>query len=259
VIPGELLPAADGSTIPKKKVQMASKRTAIVTGASQGIGAALVEALLNAGYNLVATSRNINQSLAASSNLVLVAGDIGKRETATKIVAAAIGNFGSIDLLVTNAGIFSTKPFTEFTTDDFNALVSTNLLGFLYITQLAVEQMLKQQSGAVVSITAALADQPITGVNAAVPMITKGGLNAVIKSLAIEYARQGIRFNAVAPGIVDTPMHTDDPKEFLRTLQPMGKIASVKDVIDAVLFLANAGQVTGEVLHVDGGSHAGRW
>ncbi len=238
---------------------MASKRTAIVTGASQGIGAALVEALLNAGYNLVATSRNINQSLAASSNLVLVAGDIGKRETATKIVAAAIGNFGGIDLLVTNAGIFSTKPFTEFTTDDFNALVSTNLLGFLYITQLAVEQMLKQQSGAVVSITAALADQPITGVNAAVPMITKGGLNAVIKSLAIEYARQGIRFNAVAPGIVDTPMHTDDPKEFLRTLQPMGKIASVKDVIDAVLFLANAGQVTGEVLHVDGGSHAGRW
>src|SRR5216684_2984588 len=223
---------------------MASKRTAIVTGASQGIGAALVEALLNAGYNLVATSRNINQSLAASSNLVLVAGDIGKRETATKIVAAAIGNFGSIDLLVTNAGIFSTKPFTEFTTDDFNALVLTNLLGFLYITQLAVEQMLKQQSGAVVSITAALADQPITG------------LNAVIKSLAIEYARQGIRFNAVAPGIVDTPMHTDDPKEFLRTLQPMGKIASVKDVIDGVLFLAHAGQVTGEVLHVDGGSHA---
>ncbi len=238
---------------------MASKRTAIVTGASQGIGAALVEALLNAGYNLVATSRNINQSLAASSNLVLVAGDIGKRETATKIVAAAIGNFGGIDLLVTNAGIFSTKPFTEFTTDDFNALVSTNLLGFLYITQLAVAQMLKQQAGAVVSITASLADQPIAGVNAAVPMITKGGLNAVIQSLAIEYAKEGIRFNAVAPGIVDTPMHTDDPKEFLRTLQPMGKIASVNDVIDGVLFLAHAGQVTGEVLHVDGGSHAGRW
>ncbi len=238
---------------------MSSKRTAIVTGASQGIGAALVEALLNAGYNVVATSRNVNQSLSASSNLVLVAGDIGKNETAIKVVEAAIENFGSIDLLVTNAGIFSTKPFTEFTTDDFNALVSTNLLGFLYITQLAVAQMLKQQAGAVVSITASLADQPIAGVNAAVPMITKGGLNAVIKSLAIEYANEGIRFNAVAPGIVDTPMHTDDPKEFLRTLQPMGKIASVKDVIDAVLFLAHAGQVTGEVLHVDGGSHAGRW
>ena len=238
---------------------MSSKRTAIVTGASQGIGAALVEACLNAGYNVVATSRNINRSLAASSNLVLVDGDIGKKETATKVVAAALENFGSIDLLVTNAGIFSTKPFTEFTTDDFNALVSTNLLGFLYVTQLAVEQMLKQQSGAVVSITAALADQPIAGVNAAVPMITKGGLNAVIKSLAIEYAKEGIRFNAVAPGIVDTPMHTNDPAEFLRTLQPMGQIARASDVVDAVLYLAHAGQVSGEVLHVDGGSHAGRW
>src|SRR6266481_6586275 len=236
-----------------------TQKTAIVTGASQGIGAALVEALLNAGYNVVATSRNVNQSLAASSNLVLVAGDIGTKETAAKVIVAAMENFGSIDLLVTNAGIFSTKPFTEFTTDDFNALVSTNLLGFLYITQLAVARMLKQTSGAVVSITAALADQPIAGVNAAVPMITKGGLNAVIKSLAIEYAKDGIRFNAVAPGIVDTPMHADDPKEFLGTLQPMGKIASVNDVIDAVLFLAHAGQVTGEVLHVDGGSHAGRW
>jgi NAD(P)-dependent dehydrogenase (short-subunit alcohol dehydrogenase family) len=238
---------------------MSSKRTAIVTGASQGIGAASVEALLNAGYNVVATSRNVNQSLAASSNLVLVAGDIGKQETAAKVVAAAMDTFGSIDLLVTNAGIFSTKPFTDFTTDDFNALVSTNLLGFLYITQLSVEQMLKQKAGAVVSITAALADQPTAGVNAAVPMITKGGLNAVIKSLAIEYAKEGIRFNAVAPGIVDTPMHKNDPKELLRTLQPMGQIARVNDVIDAVLYLAHAGQVTGEVLHVDGGSHAGRW
>jgi NAD(P)-dependent dehydrogenase (short-subunit alcohol dehydrogenase family) len=238
---------------------MLSKRTAIVTGASQGIGAALVEALLKSGYNIVATSRNVNQSLAASSNLILVAGDIGKQDTAAKVVVAALENFGSIDLLVTNAGIFFTKPFTEFTTDDFNALVSTNLLGFLYITQLAVEQMLKQRAGAVVSITAALADQPIAGVNAAVPMITKGGLNAVIKSLAIEYAREGIRFNAVAPGIVDTPMHKDDPKDFLRTLQPMGKIAHVDDVVDAVLYLAHAGQVSGEVLHVDGGSHAGRW
>jgi NAD(P)-dependent dehydrogenase (short-subunit alcohol dehydrogenase family) len=238
---------------------MSSTRTAIVTGASQGIGAALVEALLNAGHNVVATSRSVNQSLAASSNLVLVAGDIGKRDTAARVVTAAIENFGSIDLVVTNAGIFSTKPFTEFTTDDFNALVSTNLLGFLYITQLAVEQMLKQKSGAVVSITAALADQPIAGVNAAVPMITKGGLNAVIKSLAIEYATKGIRFNAVAPGIVDTPMHKESPKDVLRTLQPMGQIARVHDVIDAVLYLAGAGQVTGEVLHVDGGSHAGRW
>jgi len=238
---------------------MSLKRTAIVTGASQGIGAALVEELLNTGYNVVATSRNVNRSLAASSNLVLVAGDIGKKDTAARVVAAAMENFGRIDLLVTNAGIFSIKPFTDFTTDDFNALVSTNLLGFLYITQLAVQQMLKQKSGSVVSITAALADQPIAGVTAAVPMITKGGLNAVIKSLAIEYAKEGIRFNAVAPGIVDTPMHKNDPKEFLRTLQPMGKIARVNDVIDAVVYLAHAGQVSGEVLHVDGGSHAGRW
>jgi len=238
---------------------MSSTQTAIVTGASQGIGAALVEALLNAGYNVVATSRNVDRSLTASSNLVLVAGDIGTKETAAKVVVAAMETFGSIDLLVTNAGIFSVKPFTEFTTDDFNALVSTNLLGFLYITQLAVKQMLQQKSGAVVSITAALADQPIAGVNAAVPMITKGGLNAVIKSLAIEYAKEGIRFNAVAPGIVDTPMHKNDPKESLRTLQPMGRIARVDDVSDAVLYLAHADQVTGEVLHVDGGSHAGRW
>src|SRR6202171_1692068 len=237
---------------------MSSRRTAIVTGASQGIGAALVEALVNAGDNVVATSRNVYPSVAASPNLVHGAADIGKKETATKVVAAAMENFGSVDLLVTNAGIFSTKPFTKFTTDDFNALVSTNLLGFLFITQLAVEQMLKQRAGAVVSITAALADQPIAGVNAAVPMITKGGLNAVIKSLAIEYAKEGIRFNAVAPGIVDTPMHKDDPKDLLRTLQPMGQIAHVNDVIDAVLYLAHAGQVSGEVLHVDGGSHAGR-
>jgi NAD(P)-dependent dehydrogenase (short-subunit alcohol dehydrogenase family) len=238
---------------------MSSKKTAVVTGASRGIGAALVEAVLHAGYNVVATSRQINQSLTASSNLILVDGDIGKKETATKVIAAAMEHFGTVDLLVTNAGIFSTKPFTEFTTDDFNALVSTNLLGFLYVTQLAVEQMLKQGSGAVVSITAALADQPIAGVNAAVPMITKGGLNAVIKSLAIEYAKDGIRFNAVAPGIVDTPMHDNDPKDFLKTLQPMGRMAHVKDIADAVLYLAHAGQVSGEVLHVDGGSHAGRW
>src|SRR5258705_8831584 len=200
---------------------MSSNRTAIVTGASQGIGAASVKALLNAGYNVVATSRNVNKSLAASSNLALVAGDIGKKETATKVIAAALENFGSVDLLVTNAGIFSTKPFTEFTTDDFNALVSTNLLGFLYVPQLAVEQMLKQRSGAVVSITAALADQPIAGLNAAVPMITKGGLNAVIKSLAIEYAKDGIKVNAGAPRNVDTPKHNDEPKKVLKTVHPM--------------------------------------
>jgi NAD(P)-dependent dehydrogenase (short-subunit alcohol dehydrogenase family) len=238
---------------------MPDQKTAIITGASRGIGAGLVEAFLKQGYNVVATSRTVSQQLTASAALVLVDGDIGKPETAAKVVEAAIKNFGRIDVLVNNAGIFFTKPFTEFSTADFNALVSTNLLGFLYITQLAVKQMLKQKSGSVVSITAALADQPILGVNGSVPMITKGGLNSIIRSLAIEYAKQGIRFNAVAPGVVDTPMHKDNPKDFLKTLQPMGSIAETKDVADAVLYLAQAVQVTGEVLHVDGGVHAGRW
>jgi NAD(P)-dependent dehydrogenase (short-subunit alcohol dehydrogenase family) len=238
---------------------MSNKKTAIVTGGAQGIGAGLVEGFLKEGYNVVATSRKFNPPWAASPTLVLVAGDIGQQETAAEAVEAAIKQFGSIDVLVNNAGIFFTKPFPEFTTEDFNALISTNLLGFLYITQLTVKQMLKQKSGSVVNISAALADNPIAGVNASVPMIIKGGLNTVTRSLAIEYAKEGIRFNAVAPGVVDTPLHKDSPKEHLRTLQPMGKIATIKDVVDAVLYLAHADQVTGEVLHVDGGAHSGRW
>jgi NAD(P)-dependent dehydrogenase (short-subunit alcohol dehydrogenase family) len=219
----------------------------------------LVEASLKECYNVVATSRDVSQSLSASPSLILLEGDIGKQETAAKAVEAAIEHFGTIDVLVNNAGIFYTKPFTDFTTEDFNALVSTNLLGFLSITQLVVKQMLKQKAGSVVSVTASLADQPIAGINGSVSMITKGGLNTVIRSLAIEYAKEGIRFNAVAPGVVDTSMHKDDPKDFLRTLQPMGKVVDVKDVVDAVLYLAKAGQVSGEVLHLDGGAHAGRW
>ena len=233
---------------------MSEKKTAIVTGASQGIGAGLVEAFLQQGYNVVATSRDVSQSMTASPSLVLVDGDIGKQETATKVVEAAIKQFPTVDVLVTNAGIFYTKPFTDFTTQDFNALVSTNLLGFLYITQLTVKQMRKQKSGSVVSISASLADRPIEGVNGSVSMITKGGLNAVIQSLAIEYAKEGIRFNAVALGVVDTPMHQDDPKT-----SSMRKIATVKDVVDAVLYMAQAGHVSGEVLHVDGGAPARRW
>ena len=238
---------------------MPDSKTAIVTGAGQGIGAALVEGFLNKGYNVVATSRNVTQSLAASTRLVLVDGDIGSQETASRTVEAATTRFGTIDVLVNNAGIFRTRPFTEFTTDDFNALVSTNLLGFLYITQFTVKQMLKQKSGNVVNISAALVDQPVAGENASVSVMTKGGLNAVTRSLAIEYAKNGIRFNAVAPGVVDSPMHKDEPKDLLRTFQPMGKIVAVKDIVDAVLFLAEAEQVTGEILRVDGGSHAGRW
>jgi NAD(P)-dependent dehydrogenase (short-subunit alcohol dehydrogenase family) len=248
-----------GSSRPNQGAYMPDKKTAIVTGAQKGIGAGLVDGFLKQGYNLVATSRNVSQSLTASPNLVLVDGDIGKQETAAKAVDAAIKHFASIDVLVNNAGIFRTKPFTDFTTEDFHALVSTNLLGFLYITQLAVKQMLKQASGNVVTISASLVDQPFVGEKASVSMITKGGLNAVTRSLAIEYAKEGIRFNAVAPGVVDTPLHKNDPKESLKTFQPMGKIVEVKDIVDAVLYLAQANQVTGEILHVDGGAHAGRW
>jgi len=236
---------------------LTDRKAAIVTGAARGIGASLVEAFLNEGYNVVATSRQVSQSLTESTRLALVDGDIGKQETAANIVEAAIMHFGAIDVLVNNAG--RAKPFTEFTNEDFNALVSTNLLGFLYITQLSVKQMLKQKSGNVVTITASSADQPIAGDNGSVSMITKGGLNTVTRSLAIEYAKEGIRFHAVAPGVVDTPMHKDESREFLKTLQPMERMVAVKDIVDAVLYLSEAGQVTGEVLHVDGGAHAGRW
>ena len=195
---------------------MPDRKTAIITGASRGIGAGLVEAFLKQGYNVVATSRNVSQQLTASTALILIDGDIGKPETAAKVVEAAITNFGSIDVLVSNAGIFFTKPFTEFSTADFDALVSTNLLGFLYITQLAVRQMLKQKSGSVVSITAALADQPILGINGSVSMITKGGLNSIIRSLAIEYAKEGIRFNAVARASSTLQCTKLIPRTFLR-------------------------------------------
>ena len=236
---------------------MSGKRTAIVTGASHGIGAGLVEGFLSEGYNVVATALDASESFTASPNLVLTDGDISKPETAAKAVGAAIKHFGTIDVLVNNAGIYRAKPFTGFTVEDFNALVSINLLGFLYMTQLTVKQMLKQKSGNVVTISAALADQPIAGVNASVSMITKGGLNTVTRSLAIEYAKEGIRFNAVAPGVVDTPLHKNDPQDSLTTRQPMGRVVEVKDIVDAVLYLAQAAQVTGEVLHVDGGAHAG--
>jgi NAD(P)-dependent dehydrogenase (short-subunit alcohol dehydrogenase family) len=238
---------------------MSGEKTAIVTGAQQGIGAGFVEGFLKEGYNVVATSLKVSQSMTASPRLVLVDGDIGKQETGEKAVGAAIKHYGTIDVLVNNAGIFRTKPFTDFTTEDFNALVSTNLLGFLYITQLTVNQMLKQKSGNVVTISASLVDQPFVDEKASVSMMTKGGLNALTRSLAIEYAKQGIRFNAVAPGVVNTPLHKDDSQDVLEKFQPMGKIVEIKDIVDAVLYLARAGQVTGEILHVDGGAHAGRW
>jgi len=241
---------------------MVSKGTIIVTGASQGIGAGVVQTFLDRGYNVVANSRNIISSgtFRESEKLALVDGNIGESAVAAKIVETAITRFGSIDALVNNAGIFLAKPFTEFTTEDFEALSTVNLKGFLYVTQGSVKQMLTQKKGgSVVSITTSLVVNPIAGMTASVSMITKGGLEAVTRSLASEYAKEHIRFNAVAPGIVDTPMHVNNPKDFLKTLSPMGTISSVSDIVDAVVYLTEARNITGEVLHVDGGSHQGRW
>jgi NAD(P)-dependent dehydrogenase (short-subunit alcohol dehydrogenase family) len=237
-------------------------RTVIVTGASQGIGAGVVQAFLARGYDVVGTARKATKSkeLSPSDHLALIDGDIGQFETAQKVAELAIKKFGSIDAVVTNAGIFLVKPFTEYTADDFHALVSTNLAGFIYITQLAVKQMQAQKTGgSVVSITAALVDNPIAGIPASVSMITKGGLNAGLRSLAFEYAKEHIRFNAVAPGTVDTPLHAEEPKDFLKTLSPMGSISTVEDIASAVLYLTEARHITGEVLHVDGGAHLGKW
>ena len=239
-----------------------NQKTVIVTGASQGIGAGIVQAFLARGYNVVGTARSATKSkeLSASDHLALIDGDIGQFETAQKVAQLAIKRFGSIDAVIASAGIFLVKPFTDYTPDDFRALVSTNLAGFIYITQLAVKQMLSQKSGgSIVTISAALADNPIAGVTASVPMITKGGLNAVMRSLAIEYAKEHIRFNAVAPGVVDTPLHAEDSNDSLKTLSPMGSISTVEDIANAVVYLTEARQITGEVLHVDGGAHIGKW
>ena len=240
---------------------MASRKTVIVTGASQGIGAAIVQAFLDRGYNVVGTSRNASRAgFAPSPNLALVDGDIGQAATAEKVVQTAISKFGSIDHVINNAGIFAVKPFTDYTADDFHRFVSTNLGGFIFITQLAVKQILSQGTGgSVTTITASLADNPIAGSPASIPMITKGGLNAVTISLASEYAKQNIRFNAVAPGVVDSPLHKNTPKDLMKTLSPMGTVSEPKDIASAVVFLTEADHVTGEVLHVDGGAHVGRW
>jgi NAD(P)-dependent dehydrogenase (short-subunit alcohol dehydrogenase family) len=241
---------------------MNETKTVIVTGASQGIGACLVKTFLERGYSVVANSRNITKSgaFAPSSKLALVDGSIAESTTAAKIVETAINKFKSIDALVNNAGIFFAKPFTDYTTEDFKALSSINLEGFIYITQLAIKQMLAQKTGgSIVSITTTMAEHPIAGVNASVPMITKGGLEAITRSLAMEYAKDGIRVNAVAPGVVDTPMHKDDPKDFLKSLSPLGRMVDAQDIADAVLYLTEARQVTGELLRVDGGAHVGKW
>ncbi len=240
---------------------MGKSKTVIVTGASQGIGAAVVQAFLDRGYNVVATSRSVSKAgFKLSQNLAIVDGDIGQTATAENVATTATDKFGSIDHVVNNAGIFSTKSFTDFTTEDFRGLVSTNLEGFIFITQAAVKQMLSQGTGgSVTTITSSLVKNPISGVSASIPMITKGGLEAITLSLASEYAKNNIRFNAVAPGVVDTPLHKKTPKDLMKSLSPMGTVSDSKDIAEAVVYLAEARHVTGEVLHVDGGAHAGKW
>jgi len=238
------------------------RKTAIVTGGSQGIGAGIVKAFVDRGFNVVATSRKASQSteVTASNQVALVDGHIGEPDTAGKVVELALSRFTTIDVLINNAGIFFTKPFTEYTAADFRSLVSTNVEGFLYLTQLTIKQMLKQKTGgSIVTITAALARNPIRGVTAAVPMITKGGLETITQHLAMEYAKDGIRVNAVAPGVVHTPLNRDTPKDVMEGLSPMGRPSTVRDSAEAVMYLTDAATVTGHILYVDGGAHFGRW
>jgi NAD(P)-dependent dehydrogenase (short-subunit alcohol dehydrogenase family) len=230
-------------------------KVAIVTGASQGIGAALVKALRERSYAVVATSRSIPPS--NDPGVLTVAGDIGSAATARRIVAEGLERFGRIDTLVNNAGIFIAKPFTQYTEDDFASKIATNVAGFFHITRAAVDAMERNGSGHVVSITTSLVDHPISGVPSVLASLTKGGINAATRSLAIEYAARGLRFNAVSPGLIKTPMHSEADHAALAGLQPMRRMGETGDIVDAVLYLDNAPFVTGEILHVDGGQSAG--
>ncbi len=242
---------------------MQTTKTVVITGASQGIGAGLTNAFLEQGYNVVATSRRVSQS--DGDQRIRPPGPRRWRHRRPGHGQdcrrnRAVRRFGSIDALVNNAGIFFTKPFIDYTIEDYRRLAATNLEGFLHLTQRVVRQMLAQKSGgSIVSITTPMVDHPIAGVNASVAMLTKGGIEAMSKNIAMEYAKEQIRANTVAPGVVDTPLHKDNPKDFLKTLSPMHSISSVQEIVDAVLFLTEAPRITGEVLHVDGGAHLGRW
>jgi NAD(P)-dependent dehydrogenase (short-subunit alcohol dehydrogenase family) len=241
--------------------QAHDSKTAIITGASSGIGLGMTETLVKQGYKIVANSRNITKAntLTASENLILVDGDIADQAVAAKVVDTAVQKFGRVDLLVNNAGIFVPKAFTDYTPEEFNRVFSTNVVGFFYVTQSAIAQMLKQQSGHVVNITTTLADQPIAGVNAALTNLTKGGLQSVTKALALEYATRGIRVNAIAPGVIQTPMHAPETHEFLKGLHPIHRLGQIPEIVDALLYLDAAPFVTGQILYVDGGAHAGKW
>jgi NAD(P)-dependent dehydrogenase (short-subunit alcohol dehydrogenase family) len=235
--------------------------TAIVTGASSGIGLGVTQALLERGYNVVANSRTISESkvLKESNSLALIDGNIGSKETAVRVVDAAVKKFGKVDLLINNAGIFVPKPFTDYTEDDFENVISTNLAGFFFVSQQAITQMRKQKSGHVINVSTSLVAQPIAGVTAGLASLSKGGLEAVTKGLAIEYATDGIRVNAIAPGIINTPMHSSGSHEFLKTLSPAHRLGEVSEIVDAITYLQGATFVSGEVLHIDGGAHAGKW
>lgn len=233
------------------------KKVAIVTGASQGLGAGIVRAYRKLGYSVIANSRTIKQP--EDADVIAVAGDIGNRDLAKKLIDTAINRFGRVDTLINNAGIFIPKPFTDYTVEDLSTIYHTNVHGFFHVTQFALEEMLKKRSGHIVQITTTLVHQAISGVPAGLTQLTKGGLDAVTRGLAIEYATQGIRVNAVAPGIIKTPMHNTEMYEFLNGLHPVGRMGDVDDIANAVIYLEQAGFVTGETINVDGGQHAGRW
>jgi NAD(P)-dependent dehydrogenase (short-subunit alcohol dehydrogenase family) len=236
------------------------QKVVVITGASRGIGADLIRGFREIGYGVVANSRSISKGDAGRDpDVVAVDGDIGVPGTADRIVGAAIERFGRIDTLVNNAGVFLPKPFLDYSQADFATMIGVNLSGFFHMSQKAVYRMLQSGSGHIINITATIAEQPMASLSAAVAALTKGGLNAVTRSLAIEYAGRGIRVNAVSPGVIKTPMHMPEAHQFLAGLQPVGRMGEVRDVVDAVLYLEKAAFVTGEILHVDGGASAGRW
>jgi NAD(P)-dependent dehydrogenase (short-subunit alcohol dehydrogenase family) len=230
-------------------------KVALVTGASQGIGAALVEAFRARGYRVVATARSV--ATTSDADILAVPGDIADRKTAERAISAGVERFGRIDTLVNNAGIFIAKPFTQYSEADFAVMLGVNLAGFFHITQLAIAEMVKRGGGHVVQITTSLVDHAMTGVPSVLASLTKGGLNAATKSLAIEYAKRGIRVNAVAPGVIKTPMHPVETHAELDALHPVGHMGGISDIVGAILYLESASFVTGEILHVDGGQSAG--
>jgi NAD(P)-dependent dehydrogenase (short-subunit alcohol dehydrogenase family) len=232
-----------------------SSKVAVITGASQGIGASLVQAFRDRGYRVVANSRSIKPS--NDPDILAVPGDIADPAVAKRIVSEGVAKFGRIDTLVNNAGVFIAKPFTQYTAEDYASAIAVNVGGFFHITQAALAEMEKQGSGHVVSITTTLAEHAVDGVPSVLANLTKGGMNSATKSLAIEYAKRGIRVNAVSPGIIKTPMHAPETHDFLAALHPVARMGEIADVVQAVLYLDTAGFVTGEILHVDGGQSAG--